>query len=303
MNLDSSTLAELRPETSFEPRWNAQRSSSRYQGSHLLNLKRVSRDVVNTRSYVAGDPVRMIDWKAYARTDQILVREVRDEAAVRVAIAVSTADSMHWPTQEVGAAAHREKIVTKFETAMRCALNIAFGHLKAGDYVQIWLCAKGISTPTHLWAPRSTGEIVSFFDSLIQAGFSQNAAMRAFLPYTAAPRRNEVLYLLSDMLNQESFSELAAKAQKSALLHVLSSLEVDTSWLNERWTYFDSESKGREYQLEDLTEGDAYIRSIKKWQSSLIEQTRGTSTALISITEQTRIVSLAAQLGQVGRVG
>jgi hypothetical protein len=303
MNTDSSTLADLRPETSFDPRWNAQRSSSRYQGSHLLNLKRVSRDVVNTRNYVAGDPVRLIDWKAYARTDQLLVREVRDEAAVRVGIAVSMAESMHWPTREVGVAAHRDKMITKFEAALRCAMNIAFGHLKAGDYVQIWLGSKGITSPTHLWSPRSTGEILSFFDSLIQSGFSQNAAMRAFLPTDYARRKYEVVYMLSDMLNHESFVEFAGKSSKSALLHILSSMETDTSWLTERWTYFDSESKGREFQLEDLTEGDAYLRSIAKWQDKLLEQTRGTPTTLISITDQTRISQLAAQLGMVGRTG
>lgn len=46
------------------------------------------------RAYQAGDDVRHVDWRALARTDQILVRQYREEVLPRVEIVVDPSRSM-----------------------------------------------------------------------------------------------------------------------------------------------------------------------------------------------------------------
>ena len=46
------------------------------------------------RAYQAGDDVRHLDWGAYARTDQLLVRQYREELLPRLELLVDTSRSM-----------------------------------------------------------------------------------------------------------------------------------------------------------------------------------------------------------------
>ncbi|MFT4540173.1 MAG: hypothetical protein ACI835_002622 [Planctomycetota bacterium] len=46
------------------------------------------------RSYVAGDDVRHLDWKAYARTDQLMVRMYREEILPRIDLVIDNSRSI-----------------------------------------------------------------------------------------------------------------------------------------------------------------------------------------------------------------
>jgi hypothetical protein len=262
-----------------------------------LNLKRASRDIVNTRSYVHGDPVRMIDWKAFARTDQLLVREVRDEAAVRIAIAVSLAETMFWPTPEVADAARLPRVVTKAESAVRCALNLAYAHLQVGDFVRIYVGPDGVRDLPLVWAPRSTGEVVGHFEVMRQNAFRREVILRAFLAERSAPSACEVAYAISDELNNDRSQDFLSRGRKSALIHVLSALEQSTDWLMDRWTYFDPAGPGHEFQKDDLVQGQSYLSAVGRWQNRVAEAQKRAGTLYIPVNERTKLVSYAAQLG------
>ena len=81
---DPSTLSSLHPTMGMEQHYSSYKNAPRVWGSHYLALKQPHRMPESTRKYVPGDPVRLIDWKAFARTDQLLIREIRDEASARV---------------------------------------------------------------------------------------------------------------------------------------------------------------------------------------------------------------------------
>src|SRR5262245_56058583 len=46
------------------------------------------------RGYASGDDVRHLDWRAYARTDQLLVRVYREEILPRIDLLVDASRSM-----------------------------------------------------------------------------------------------------------------------------------------------------------------------------------------------------------------
>lgn len=68
------------------PRGPAGERLSRGTGSSL--------EFQDRRAYAIGDDVRHIDWRALARTDQLLVRQWREEVLARVEISLDTSRSM-----------------------------------------------------------------------------------------------------------------------------------------------------------------------------------------------------------------
>lgn len=63
-------------------------------GERLARGTGSSLEFQDRRAYQAGDDVRHVDWRAMARTDQILVRQYREEVLPRVEIVVDTSRSM-----------------------------------------------------------------------------------------------------------------------------------------------------------------------------------------------------------------
>lgn len=63
-------------------------------GERLARGTGSSLEFQDRRAYQAGDDVRHVDWRALARTDQILVRQYREEVLPRVEIVVDSSRSM-----------------------------------------------------------------------------------------------------------------------------------------------------------------------------------------------------------------
>lgn len=63
-------------------------------GERLARGTGSSLEFQDRRGYQAGDDVRHVDWRALARTDQLLVRQYREEVLPRVEIVVDTSRSM-----------------------------------------------------------------------------------------------------------------------------------------------------------------------------------------------------------------
>jgi uncharacterized protein (DUF58 family) len=267
--------------------WRELRRSSRYQGSHVLNLKRVSKDTLSSRPYVAGDPVRMIDWKAFGKTDQLLVREVRDEASVRVRISISCHETMFWPDQSVQEASG-QKVPQKWEVALRCAFAVAAWHLCLGDQVLMFLVS---GSRTRSWSPRVASDLVTLFAQLSQSGFARDIAEEVFSEQVERSHSKpaELGYVFSDLLDpQEELIGLAG-AKKSFVFHILSHFEAAISWLRPGWTCFDDSLKRKEFQSEELFEEQAYERSIHRWMTQLRDRFRQQGTRYNCFNEQTLI--------------
>ena len=63
-------------------------------GSRLGPASGASLEFQDRRAYAPGDDVRHLDWKAFARTDQLLVRQYQEEIAPRVDLLVDASRSM-----------------------------------------------------------------------------------------------------------------------------------------------------------------------------------------------------------------
>jgi uncharacterized protein (DUF58 family) len=85
-------------------------------GERLGRGTGASLEFQDRRTYAAGDDVRHLDWRAFARTDQLLVRQYREEVLPRIEILLDVSRSM---TVEVEKAQRAVDIVSILATAAR----------------------------------------------------------------------------------------------------------------------------------------------------------------------------------------
>ena len=87
------------------------RVESHYKGAHRSRLKGHSTDFLQHRQYLPGDDIRTLDWRVYARSDRLVIREREEFTTLDVNIILDCSASMNF-----GSGA-----MTKFEFARHCA--------------------------------------------------------------------------------------------------------------------------------------------------------------------------------------
>ena len=94
------------------------------------------------RPYIAGDPVGLIDWKAFAKNEQLIVRQDEDHTPGTIRIIIDTSQSMAWPDQGVIDATRSVKelasAITKGELAWRITIAIVESYLADGNTIELY---------------------------------------------------------------------------------------------------------------------------------------------------------------------
>ncbi|MBL8859064.1 MAG: DUF58 domain-containing protein [Planctomycetes bacterium] len=157
------------------------------------------------RTYAIGDDVRHLDWRAFARTDQLLVRQYREEVLPRVEIFLDVSRSM-----------------AVDEAKAQAALDIVavLAGAGKGDGFQVQIALAG-----------ERPEIVEF-EQFARAGaeFEGREGWDRCLPLALeALRRGSMRVLVSDFLFPHDAAEwvrpLAARAGGLALIQVLGAFD------------------------------------------------------------------------------
>jgi hypothetical protein len=296
---DPSTLAALHPTQPRETRYRGALTSSRLSGSHLMTLRRPSRVPEYSRLYAPGDPVNLIDWQAYARTDQLLVREVRDEATARVAVVLDVSETMQWPT--AGLPAPEPLPVAKAEVAARVALNLAHLHLRMGDLVELWLVhGASDARPSRRLAPRSPSDVVGLFERWLAAGFAPAGVAETFpegsgvqsgkgAGLKGGARGPDSAFWVGDCLGTADWHGWLGTARRSVLVHVLSSLELDIRWIQDQSSYFDEGAGKKEYQGAVLRSRENYAKHLAGWRGKLAARQKKRGGEYVCVSDATAI--------------
>lgn len=266
MNNAKVTIESLVPDLDFKstPHFKETKYSARTLGSRLLNLKRVSRLPNSSRRYLLGDPIRLIDWRAYARNDQLIVREIRDEASSRISICLDLSETMNWPEQST----------KKQEIAIRTAYHLLYSHLNVGDLVCFLIWFQDRNQPAHQIYFKSTKEVLQSFNSIMKLGFNTSDLNKLCVARRHHNLTYDTGYLISDMIGREDFSWFFQMNRNPKLKHILSSLELDLEWVNESTTYFDHEMTKKEYLGVSLKKNKSYLDRLQQWQISLKDDFR-----------------------------
>jgi uncharacterized protein (DUF58 family) len=267
-NTKSFSVADLVPGYEARQTLKSARFAPRAAGGAVQKLKTPGRVPEETRPYQAGDPVHLIDWHAFGRTDQLIVRQRREQAPQHVMIHLTLHDSMNWPGSALGSGAgsgagsgegvvkgSRPDEATKAELAWRCAMFMAYALIRRGDVVE--MAVDSLTGVDSIWRPAGSRMILDTFEWLRANSFTTEAIPANLLPLVstsarmARPRR----VIFSDGLREDGklSADLTVEDLEAGdlFVHVLSDLEVTDNWRSAGDVYIDNERTGpaaREWQ-------------------------------------------------------
>lgn len=127
-------LERVRTELLLAPR---HRVVGQLEGAHPAVFPGRSLDFSDLREYVRGDDLRDVDWRASARTGQMLVREYVAQRRQCVLLIVPTGGSL---------AASANATESKAQVAVACAATVASIALQQGDRVTVVSAEDGVPT-------------------------------------------------------------------------------------------------------------------------------------------------------------
>lgn len=238
-------------------------------GVHRSPHRGAGEDFAKHRDYQQGDDVRYLDWKLYARTDRLHVREFEERSNLQCWIVVDTSASMDFA--EPGG-------VTKARYAAFLSAALAHLMLRSGDAVGLALSGADARL---LLPPRSRrGHLHDLLMHLerIQPAGPGHAAAALDRVGGALTRRGRVV-LVSDLLEDDGADALVAAAgrlrargDEVIVLRVLTPAES-----GERapgaGLYFDPEKPGQE--LAATPDVDAgYRRRVAAYYDSIADRLR-----------------------------
>jgi len=115
-------------------------------GRHRSPLRGSSAEFAQHRQYVAGDELRRLDWKVYARTDRLVVKEMFEETTLSCHLLVDASESMAFHSQRW----------SKFDYARWCAAALAHLVIASRDTAGLVLFddAERVKVPPASGAPQ-----------------------------------------------------------------------------------------------------------------------------------------------------
>lgn len=166
-------------------------------GRHRSPLRGSSAEFAQHRQYVAGDELRRLDWKVYARNDRLVVKEMFEETTLSCHLLVDASESMSFGSLGW----------TKFDYARWCAAALAHLVIASRDTAGLVLfdSAERVKVPPASGAPQE----MAILGALQQATPTGPTGVGAVLKWLGGRlRRRGIVVVFSDF-----FDELDAIAE------------------------------------------------------------------------------------------
>jgi uncharacterized protein (DUF58 family) len=190
-------------------------------GMHRSPYFGQSVEFLQHREYVAGDDLRHVDWKVWARQDRLYVKQFEEETNLRSHLLVDVSSSM----------AYGSGPLNKYEYACTLACSLAYLILRQQDGVGCITFDEKVRVTVPVRTKNN--HIFSIVDSLAVQEPAEKTNMYAILRQVAetAPRRG-LMVLVSDLLADRAglFKGLKLLRQRGhdvLVFHVMDDEELD----------------------------------------------------------------------------
>lgn len=233
--------------------------TGRTRGERRSARRGSSVEFADYRSYAAGDDLRYLDWKAYARLQRLFLKLFLEEEDLHVYVLVDGSASMRFGDPQ------------KHHWAVHMAAALGYMVLWGGDRTQIW--AYGNGQLHHTRVLRGRGCATEVFDWLgaCEAGGRLALAemVEQVLRVLPAPG---LLFLISDLLTPDweaALKRLAVARGELCVLQILAPEEMTPS-LRGDLRLLDAEGA----EPCELTMGEAVLRRYRRERDQFLEQVR-----------------------------
>lgn len=200
-----------------------------YAGRHKSPYKGSAQEFTDYREYCPGDEIRIIDWKAYARTDRYIIKLFEKETDMQCYVMLDSSASMGFGGHEYDHLFPRPEL-SKYEYACYLAAALSYLAIKQGDKVGLTLFDRDIKT--HI-APGGTFSHLYRMLNLLEWNKvgSQTSISRVLRETFPLLKRKGLLILISDLLDdpEDIFNALSMYAHEKfeiILFHVLHRYEL-----------------------------------------------------------------------------
>lgn len=188
-------------------------------GLHRSPFHGPSQDFAKHRPYQAGDEVRRVDWRVYARTNRLYIKEFDDETSAPVRILLDTSGSLRY--QPAG--------LSKFRYAQYLAASLAYLAIRQNDRVGLACLGHDARLPAR-GSQRHLHALLGALERVEPAGIASLGAM--LVREAEQWRRRGVVLLISDLYDEPSEVVDAATRIRRAghdliVFHLLASEEKE----------------------------------------------------------------------------
>jgi uncharacterized protein (DUF58 family) len=158
------------------------------------------------REYVRGDDTRRVVWRAFARTERLLVRQFEQGISDRITIVVDSDREWHSPGVPSDT----------FETAVRVAASVGVRHIKDGFTVALHAGYSELGRGFR--GPRSR---LPFLDELARLHLSREPLCEAMARLARGTRRDSHIVLVTSHLDGQSTAAANVMAREGASFTVV----------------------------------------------------------------------------------
>lgn len=244
-------------------------------GDHASRRRGLSPEFSDFKPYSPGDDFRRIDWTAYARFDELFVRESDTTIEYDVHLMIDTSASMDWTSDEM--------TPTKLLQAKRIAGALAWIALWHFDRVTLTTLAD-VAAGRHARGPFQGRSLVISVLRMIEAmgvttGEPETLA-DGLSRYVHSRSRPGLLIVLSDALDEDpeqlatSLHGLAARGWETFLLRIEDPAEADPRLLfpetgSTNLELVEAEQRSRMQVTGQARSIDHYLEQRKVWEDGI----------------------------------
>jgi len=207
-------------------------------GLHSSPRRGFSAEFAENRSYNRGDDLRYLDWKVYARTDRLFVKQFEEETNLRAYLLLDISGSMGWVSDAA-------RYPTKLAYARLLAASLSLLLIQQGDATG--LIAFDESVRNHV-APRTTRRhwrrLLGQLEKIVPGGKTE--AGSAIKDLTSRLQRRGLVVLISDLLvdpetTRTALRYLRHRGHEVIVFHIMDPGELELPAAGEA-IFFDPET-------------------------------------------------------------
>ncbi|MFW5756506.1 MAG: DUF58 domain-containing protein [Tangfeifania sp.] len=245
-------------------------------GLHRSPFHGFSVEFAEHRLYNQGESTKHIDWKLFARTDRLFVKQYEEETNLRCQLVIDTSSSMLFPYSK-----GKKKLQNKLAFSVYTAAALIYLMRKQRDAVGLTLFSDEIEFHT---APRiSSVNAELMYGKMSELVKPENAHLRKNTNTTEVLHqiaenihKRSLVILFSDMIDTSKTDELFSALQhlrynkhEVILFHVTDHLqEREFNFSNRPHKFVDLET-GQTMKLNPWEVKDRYVSSVKSYFNDL----------------------------------
>lgn len=241
-------------------------------GLHKSPYHGFSVEFAEHRLYNAGEPVKDIDWKVYARTDRLYVKKFEEETNLRCQLVIDASSSMYYPAGEQN---------TKIRFSIVCAAALMYLMRKQRDAVGLSVFSDKLDVHTGARSTQVHHKLLNTHLERLLSEASRNrktAAARCLHQIADNIPKRSLVIIFSDMLdNMETSAELFAALQhlkyarhEVVLFHVTDKKsELEFEFENRPYVFIDLET-GEKIKLRASEVRQYYTTHARQYKNDLV---------------------------------